>query len=537
MSAVRGDLEWQSIPRLAMLGAERFGSAEAIVIGERRLTFEALAMATRDAVRAAIAAGIEPGDRAGIWAPNSLEWMLAALGVMGAGGSIVPVNTRFKGGEAAYVLTRSGASVLFTVNGFLGVDYVALLREPGVEHTPLRRIVILDGKPPPGTVPWAEFLAAGSSVSRDEADGRIDAVRASDVSDIQFTSGTTGRPKGAITTHGQNLRAFADYTASVGLREGDRYLIVNPFFHSFGFKAGWLACLMRGATAFPKAVFDLDDVLTCVQRERITVLPGPPTLLHGILDHPSRPSFDLSALRLTITGAAVIPVELIRRLRDERLFDDVLTGYGLTETSGLVSVSSRDDPPEIVAGTSGRVVDGVEVKVVGEDGTDLPHGFPGEILVRGYNVTQGYYGDPDETARAIDAEGWLHTGDIGTIDERRYVRITDRKKDMFIVGGFNAYPAEIENLLLGLDAIAQVAVVGVPDDRLGEVGAAFVIPKDGRGLTADDVHAFARSTMANFKVPRYIELVDALPVNASGKVLKYELRERARDLAARTLAR
>ncbi|HEV8299226.1 MAG TPA: FadD3 family acyl-CoA ligase [Acidimicrobiales bacterium] len=528
---VRGDLEWRSIPELAARAGERFGRAEAIVGGDRRLTFADVSQAAFDATRAAIAVGVAPGDRAAIWAPNSLEWILAALGVLGAGGIVVPINTRFKGAEAAFVLRQSGSTVLYTVNGFLGIDYVDLLRQSR-EDTPLRNIVVLSGAAPEDTVTWAHHVAEGQRVGADVARRRIDAVAGSDVSDIMFTSGTTGRPKGVITTHAQNLRAFADYTGAIGLREGDRYLIVNPFFHSFGFKAGWLGCLMRGATAFPQAVFDLDEVMTRIERERISVLPGPPTLLHGILEHPSRASFDLSSLRLTVTGAATIPVELIRRVRDEHIFEDVLTGYGLTETSGLVSVSSRDDSAEITANMSGRVADGIEVKVVDDAGAVVPFGTPGELLVRGYNVTQGYFGEPEETAKAIDADGWLRTGDVGTIDERGYVRITDRKKDMFIVGGFNADPAEIENLLLGLDAIAQVAVVGVPDERLGEVGAAFVIPKPAVDLTPADVMSFARTNMANYKVPRFVEIVDTLPVNASGKVLKYELRERARLIAA-----
>jgi acyl-CoA synthetase (AMP-forming)/AMP-acid ligase II len=455
---------------------------------------------------------------------------------MGAGGTIVPINTRFKGDEAAFVLQRSGAEVLFTVHDFLGIDYVTMLRAaaPGVA---LREIVLLDrdGAPhdvPTGTTRWPDHLARGSSVSPATATASIGAVDGAHVSDIMFTSGTTGRPKGVITTHAQNLRAFTDYTGSIGLRAGDRYLIVNPFFHAFGFKAGWMACLLRGATALPLPVFDLDAVMRTIEQERITVLPGPPTLLHGILEHPTRHEHDLSSLRLTVTGAAAIPVELIRRLRDEQLFSDVLTGYGLTETSGLISVSHRDDSAEITATTSGRVADGIRVKVVDDDGHEVALGQPGELLVHGYNVTQGYYGEPEETARTIDADGWLRTGDIGTIDADGNVRITDRKKDMFIVGGFNAYPAEIENLLLACDDIAQVAMVGAPDARLGEVGVAFVVPRPGHRTTPESVIAYARAHLANYKVPRRVELVDALPVNASGKVLKFELRERARALMA-----
>ena len=257
------------------------------------------------------------------------------------------------------------------------------------------------------------------------------------------------------------------------------------------------------------------------------MLPGPPTLLQGILDHPDRDTYDLSSLRLTVTGSASVPVELIRRLQNEMTFETILTGYGLTETSAVVAVCHHDDDPETIANWSGRAIPDIEVRVIDDDGNELPVHTPGEVVVRGYNVMRGYWDEPEQTAATIDAEGWLHTGDIGIMDERGYVKITDRKKDMFIVGGFNAYPAEIENILLGDERIAQAAVVGVPDDRMGEVGMAYVIPRAGATVTPADVIAWSREHMANFKVPRYVEVVDEFPLNASGKVLKYELRDRA----------
>ena len=253
----------------------------------------------------------------------------------------------------------------------------------------------------------------------------------------------------------------------VGLREGDRYLIVNPFFHGFGYKAGWFSSILRGATIVPLPVFDVPTVLETVQRERISVLPGPPTLLSGILEAPGRDAYDLSSLRLTVTGAAVVPVELIRRLRDEHIFETIITGYGLTETTGTVTMCRFDDDPETIANFCGRAIPDIELRVVDDSGTEVPRGEQGEVVTRGYHLMREYYGDPEATAATIDADGWLHTGDIGIMDERGYLRITDRLKDMYIVGGFNAYPAEIENLLLGDDRIAPVAVIGVPDERLG----------------------------------------------------------------------
>ncbi|HTZ08863.1 MAG TPA: AMP-binding protein, partial [Acidimicrobiales bacterium] len=354
-------------------------------------------------------------------------------------------------------------------------------------------------------------------------------VAGADLSDIIFTSGTTGRPKGAMTTHAQTLRTFATWSAVVGLTEGDRYLVVNPFFHTFGYKAGIMACLMQGATIVPEPVFDVDKVLDTVARERITVLPGPPTLYQSILEHPRRAQYDLDSLRLAVTGAAVVPVELVRRMGSELGFDTVLTAYGLTESTGTVTMCRRGDPPETIAGTSGRAIPGLEVRVVDDPGREVPRGDPGEVVVRGYTVVQGYWEDPEATAEAIDAEGWLHTGDVAVMDGDGNVRITDRKKDMFIVGGFNAYPAEIEGALLGHPAVAQVAVVGVPDERLGEVGCAFVVPRPGAAEGAalpDELVAWARERMANYKVPRRVEVVASLPLNASGKVLKTELRSR-----------
>jgi acyl-CoA synthetase (AMP-forming)/AMP-acid ligase II len=323
-----------------------------------------------------------------------------------------------------------------------------------------------------------------------------------------------------MCTHGQTLRAYDAWADVVGLREGDRYLIVNPFFHAFGYKAGLVASLLKGATIVPHAVFDPATVLARVPEERITMLPGPPALYQTILNSPELSKHDISSLRLAVTGAAAIPVELILRMRKELTFENIVTGYGLTEACGIATMCRHDDDPETIAKTSGRAIPGVEVRLARD----------GELLVRGYNVMSGYFEDPDGTAEAIDSDGWLHTGDIAEMDDGGNVRITDRKKDMFIVGGFNAYPAEIENLMLGDDRIAQVAVVGVPDERLGEVGVAFVVPRSDFEATAgtpDEIVAWCRDHMANYKVPRRVVLVDALPLNASGKVLKYQLRERA----------
>jgi acyl-CoA synthetase (AMP-forming)/AMP-acid ligase II len=519
-----------TIPALLDAAVQQHPDGLAISDGTTTLTFRDLGQTASAAARAYLAAGVGPGDRVAIWAPNIWEWVPAAIGVHLAGAALVPLNTRYKGAEAAYILGRGRAKVLVTMGEFLGTDYAQLLEstvDVPSDLPDLERIVTLRSD---GARGWDAFVAQGSKIGEEAVRERAAAVTSSDLSDILFTSGTTGNPKGVMQTHGATTRAFRAWSDVVGLTAGDRYLVVNPFFHAFGYKAGWLACLMTGATVHPQAVFDVDDVMARIARERISVMPGPPTLFQSILNHPGRDQHDLTSLRLVVTGAAAIPVELILRMRDELAIETIITGYGLTEACGIATMCRFDDDPETIALTSGRAIPDVEVLVVDDTGAEVPRGSPGEVVVRGYNVMRGYLDEPEETSATIDEAGWLHTGDVGVMNERGYLRITDRTKDMYIVGGFNAYPAEIENLMLRNDKIAQVAVVGVPDERLGEVGMAFVVLRPGAEATPEELVAWARDEMANYKAPRYIELVSELPLNAMGKVLKYDLRERAAKL-------
>ncbi|WP_327656170.1 FadD3 family acyl-CoA ligase [Streptomyces sp. NBC_00483] len=521
---MRTDGEWGTVPELVRDAAERYGEREAVVEGRTRISYAELGERVERAAAACMAAGVEAGDRVAVWAPNTLDWIVSALGAVSAGAVLVPLNTRFKGGEAADILGRSRARLLFVTGTFLGTSYVASLRraqEAGAELPALEQVVVFgDGAPQaPGYRTWKEFLAGGDKVTAAEVRERSAAVDAAAPSDIIFTSGTTGRPKGAVITHAQTLRGYEIWADLAGLREGDRYLIVNPFFHTFGYKAGVLACLMRGATMVPQPVFNVDTALANIASERISVLPGPPTLHQSLLDHPARDTHDLSALRLVVTGAAVVPLRLVERLRGELNVATVLTAYGLSESSGIATMCRRGDPAEVIAETSGRAIPGTEVRV------DSPApGEPGEVLVRGFNVMREYFEDPAATAQAISPDGWLRTGDVGVMDAAGNLRITDRIKDMFIVGGFNAYPAEIEQLIGLHPAVADVAVVGVPDSRLGEVGKAYVVRRAGGVLTEDDLIAWSRREMANYKVPREVAFVPELPRNASGKVVKAQLR-------------
>jgi acyl-CoA synthetase (AMP-forming)/AMP-acid ligase II len=529
----RYDRELVSVPNAVRSAAAGFGDAEAVVDGTTRLTFAELYAAMLDSVRAMMTLGVRRGDRVGLWAPNSVYWIVAALGVLGAGAVLVPLNTRFRGEEAAYILRRSGARALLTVGDFLGNDYVSMLADADPDSPVLRRTVLLpdSGAAAVDTLTWSDLLAAGTALPVQSAEAAVDSVTAEDLSDIIFTSGTTGHPKGVMITHGQSLRAHGWLTKAMGFRRGDRYLIVPPFFHTFGYKAGWLACVIHGVTAIPVSVFDPQQALELIATEKVSILCGPPTLFEDLLAARER-VYDLSSLRLTMPAAAHTSPDLMLRIRAQLHVDVTHSGYGLTEaTSSVTSTLPGVDDLDDILHTVGRAVPGVELRVVNDAGADVEPGTPGELWVRGYNVMRGYWNDPERTAETITEDGWLRTGDIATIDNRGYVRITDRKKDMIIVGGFNVYPAEVERLMAAHPAIREVAVVGAPDARLGEVPVAFVVGDlEPDGETA--LTLWAREQMANFKVPRHVVTLDSLPRNASGKVLKNELRARARTLVA-----
>ena len=394
-------MRYQTLPELVAGAADRFGDAEAVVDGPLRLSFADLYDRIRCAAGAFAEFGIAKGDRTAVWAPNCAEWIVAAFGLLTAGGVLVPVNTRFKTEEAADIITRSGAKAVLVQQGFLGAEYVAPSGVPAIDLK-------------------SDFLASGMPFSRP--------VESTDISDIIFTSGTTGRPKGVMMNHSQNLRLYEEWCELADLREGDRYLMVNPYFHTFGYKAGLIASFIRGATMLPVPVFDVGRVVDLIATEQITMLPGPPTLYHSLLAVADKSK--LASLRAGVTGAADIPVELVRRVHEELPFQTLATGYGLTE-AGTVTLSRPGDSFEDIATTAGVACDGVEVRIADD----------GEVLVRGYTVMQGYLDDPEATAQTIYSDGWLHTGDLGTLDAAGRLRIVGRKKDMFIVGGFNAYPA------------------------------------------------------------------------------------------------
>lgn len=487
-----------TIPEAVRAAAQEFGDRPAYVEGTTTLSFNDLLDRVERTATAYREAGLTRGGRVVLWAPNTTNWVIAALAVSWAGGVLVPANTRYKGTEVAHIIGRADAALVVVEDGFLGRHQVEELREAGVTNP----VVTL------ADITSADLPAAGTFDWQPGPD---------DVADILFTSGTTGQPKGAMSAHRQSIGVAEAWGSLGGLTSDDRYLVINPFFHSFGYKAGILVGLLSGATLYPVSTFDVTATMQLIQDEQLTVLPGAPTIYQSILNAPDRHDFDLSSLRLAVTGAAVVPVVLIERMSaPEGLgIDQVVTAFGMTEAV-VVTMCRKGDPSELVATTCGRSIPGMEIRQGDKD----------ELLIRGDFVMLGYLDDPEATAAAIDADGWLHTGDVCVIDEGGNLTITDRLKDMYICGGFNVYPAEVEQSLMRMDGVADVAVIGVPDERMGEVGRAFVVTAGSAtaDLTAEAVIAHAREHLANFKVPRSVVFVEALPRNLSGKVLKKDLR-------------
>ncbi|BDB45292.1 MULTISPECIES: 3-((3aS,4S,7aS)-7a-methyl-1,5-dioxo-octahydro-1H-inden-4-yl)propanoate--CoA ligase FadD3 [Mycobacterium] len=504
----------RTIPAALDRLARSYPDHDALITDDRSFTTTALRDEVHRAAAALVALGVEPNDRVAIWSPNTWHWVIACLAIHHAGAAMVPLNTRYTAEEASDILARTHAPVLFAAGRFLGVDRAADLDLGALPA--LRHIVRIPIDEDDGT--WAQYVSRGDDAqAAATARSRAAAVSPEDVSDILFTSGTTGRSKGVLCAHRQSLSASAAWAANGKITSADRYLCINPFFHNFGYKAGILACLQTGATLIPHLTFDPLRTLQAIEQHRITVLPGPPTIYQTLLDHPARGDYDLSSLRFAVTGAATVPVVLVERMQSELDIDIVLTAYGLTEANGMGTACRPEDDAVTVATTCGRPFADFELRI--DDS--------GEVLLRGPNVMLGYLDDPEATAAAIDSDGWLHTGDIGVIDDAGNLRITDRLKDMYICGGFNVYPAEIEQVLMRLDGVADAAVIGVPDERLGEVGRAFVVTRPGADLDEAAVIAYTREHLANFKTPRSVRFVDALPRNPGGKVLKPQLRELA----------
>lgn len=497
----------------------------AIRSGTGDLTYGALEQASREVAQALVDLGIERGDRIAIWGVNSAEWVIAALAIQAVGGVLVPIGTRLRAREAKGIIEDSGTRLVFCDRAFAGYDYVEALQGAGIAC--LEHIVVLDEDGDGNGVTSLPALRhRGAGVDGAVLDQRIALGSGDDLADIIFTSGTTGKPKGVPMTCAQSLIACRAQQDDISrFTPEDVFAVTFPFAHNAGYRAGWQIALLHGVRIIPVRVFEPGALLQLIERERVTFLPTVVAVTQGIVDHPDRARTDLSSLRIISTGGTTIPVKLIEDLRAcLGAATEVQSGYGLTETAGSVSSTSAGDPAEVVAKTVGRPLRTLEVKIVGPDHGELPRGTVGEIAVRGPQVLKGYYNNPEATAQAFTADGFFLTGDAGSLDEAGNIRITDRIKDMYLAGGFNCYPAEIEHVLRTMPGVAQVAIIGVDDDRLGQVGKAFVVRQGGAAIDEAGVIAWCRAEMANYKVPRSVVFLDALPLNATGKVDKVSLR-------------
>ena len=518
----RGPELQTTIPALLADAARRYKGRPALVAADVTISFERLDHEADRAARAFLATGLQPGERVAVWAPNMWEWVAAAVGAQRVGGVLVPLNTRLRGGEVADVVRRAQVRHLVSIGTFLGRYYPDMLR--GEAMPELRRITVLGGAQG-ADEDWERFLAVGDAVPPEVLAERAAAVRPTDIADIMFTSGTTGRPKGAVFDHRRSILGGHAWREITGLTDQDRFCVFGPFSHNASYKAGWVTGLLAGAAVYWPETYDGASILELIAANRITVMPAPPTVWMDVHAHPNRRDWDISSLRFLSTGATTIPIELIRRLKRDFTGTTISAGYGMTECCGSATQTLPDDDVERIVHTVGRPIAGTQVKIVRPDGSTAQAGEAGEVLIQDDKLLLEYLDDPAATREAIDAGGWLHSGDIGALDADGYLRITDRLKDMYIVGGFNVYPAEIERQMSALEGLHACAVVGVPDERLGEVGHVFIVRAAGSKLSEAQVFAWSKANLANYKAPRRVTFVEALPTNASGKTVKFELRQ------------
>jgi fatty-acyl-CoA synthase len=505
----------------------RFGDRDALIscAQERRYSYAELGAAVDEVARALMVAGLAAGDRIGIWSPNCAEWTLVQYATAKLGAILVNVNPAYRTSELQYALRQSGCRMLVAAPAFKTSDYRAMIAEVRPSLPALERLIFLD------SADWDELLAGAGEVPAEALDARSATLAPDDAINIQYTSGTTGFPKGATLTHRNILNN--GYFVGEGCRytEEDRICIPVPFYHCFGMVMGNLGATTHGAAmVIPAPAFEPEATLRACAQEGCTSLYGVPTMFIAQLDHPRFADFDLSSLRTGIMAGSPCPVEVMKRVMDLMHMSEVGICYGMTETSPVSIQTAADDPVDKRVGSVGRVHPHVEVKVVEPDGgATVPRGEPGELCTRGYSVMAGYWDDPDRTAEAIDTDGWMHTGDLATMDDEGYVNIVGRSKDMVIRGGENVYPREVEEFLYSHPSIADVQVIGVPDARYGEELMAWIIPREGASLDADAIRAFCQGKIAHYKIPRYVKVVDAFPMTVTGKVQKFKMRDQAID--------
>ncbi len=492
-----------------------------------RQTYAEFHAAVEEVARGLLALGIEPGDRVGIWSPNNAEWATLQYATAKVGAILVNINPAYRTSELAYALGQSGVSTLVLARGFRQADYVAMVEAVAGETPALGRQVVLGGDPPAGAMSWDDLRAAGDQVTAAALRAREALLQFDDPINIQYTSGTTGFPKGATLSHHNILNNGFFIGEGCGYSEADRVCIPVPLYHCFGMVLGNLACTTHGAAmVYPAEGFDPEATLAAVEAERCTSLYGVPTMFIAELEHPRFAEFRLDSLRTGIMAGSPCPVEVMKKVQSDMKMAEVTICYGMTETSPVSFQTGRDDPVDKRVATVGRIHPHVEVKVVDpESGRVRPRGEPGELCTRGYVVMLGYWENQEETAAAIDRAGWMHTGDLATLDADGYANIVGRIKDMVIRGGENIYPREVEEFLYQHPAVSDVQVVGVPDPKYGEELCAWVRRKEGHEVDGEELRAWCRGKIASFKIPRYWRFVDEFPMTVTGKVQKFKMRE------------
>jgi acyl-CoA synthetase (AMP-forming)/AMP-acid ligase II len=533
---------WRSIGQMLSENALHHAERVAIVDGAQQITYGDLHSQARAAAKALIATGVKRGDLVAAWAPNGWRWVVMVHAVWLIGGIILPISSRLKAFEAGPILERTEATVLFTVAECAGIHFIDGLRaaygETFEKLPALRHLVRLDldhTEGPDGTG-FADFIESGRSVGNATLDQAAQAVAPDDICEVIFTSGTTGAPKGVQLDHGQLMRSYWEWTGIGGLGKNDNYLVITPFSHGFGLNAGIIASALRGMSMILLDIFEPAAVMALIRRHEVSVMGGPPNLFTRLMDQPGVAEYPPTSLRVAFLGAASVPEEILLRVASVLGIRRVINAYGLMEAC-VVSMTRADDERRVISTTTGRALPDVEVKIADDDGNEVAPGQAGEILIRGYGIMRGYWHDDAQTEGAF-TDGWFHTGDIGTRDAAGNIAIVDRKKDMFICAGFNAYPAEIESLLLRMGPISAVSVVGMPDPARGEVAVAFVVPSGGQVVTEASVVSWAKQNLAGYKVPRRVFIRDSLPLNGNGKVIKDALRREAADtLAAKSAHR
>ena len=521
----------------------KFPKQEAIVSGDQRVTYDTYLDKVDSLANALLKMGVKKGDKVAIWMSNISEWVYAHFACVKIGAPVIPLNTRYKVHELEYILKKSDATTLFMMDQFLKIDFTPMIYEvcpelkdssPGdlkCEKLPLlKRVIVVGEQSYPGMLDFDRVLESGKDVAGGtELRKAQEAVGPDDVYIIPFTSGTTGFPKGVVTTHYQYIRVLQGFSDRFQMTEQDRILVVAPFHHNMGNLTGMTLGACHGACILPMEQFDPGEGLRLIDEEKVSNFSGAPTMYIMMLDHPDFAKRDTTSIKSAIIGGADVSPDLVRTLIGKMGIKDMISAYGLTENTGISTHSRRGDPPELVANTAGKLIyEDCELKILDpETGEELPPNTQGEVCSRGWYVMKEYYKQPDETASVFDGKGWFHTGDLGTMDENGYLKITGRLKDMFITGGVNAYPAEIESFLMTHPKIGMVSVVGVPDRRMGEVAMAFVKLKEDESATEDEVIGFAREKMANYKAPKYVKFVNDFPMTATGKVQKFVLKEGA----------